>query len=230
MHKIISMDFQTCRDLQKQEIDSLKKKAAAKRYAAVRFKSDGAWPFFLAGLCMHVMASGRARVCGDCTLTKGWLMIGGDWIGGGVVQEMIHGQGTCMQGRWCSRGCQRRHGELRWRSTTSMSYGIAWIKQEGEVRSSSKGTNTKTGRRSKRTARSILNLHLGRRRSTSAVPTWSERGLAQSFTAIKYSSKINQLLSRLDLLHELQNRSLRISKQNQRYWCPPTWDLFPIYS
>jgi hypothetical protein len=45
----------------------------------------------------------------------------------------------------------------------SMSYGIAWIKQEGEVRSSSKGTNTKTGRRSKRTARSILNLHLGRR-------------------------------------------------------------------
>jgi hypothetical protein len=113
MHKIISMDFQTCRDLEKQEIDSLKKKgsragaadlsqagpnpaacpglAAAKRYAAVRFRSDGARPFFLAGLCMHAMASGRARVCGDCALTEGRLMIGGDWIGGGAVQEMIHG-------------------------------------------------------------------------------------------------------------------------------------------
>jgi hypothetical protein len=40
---------------------------------------------------MHAMASGRARVCGDYALTEGRLMIGGNWIGGGVVQEMIHG-------------------------------------------------------------------------------------------------------------------------------------------
>jgi hypothetical protein len=54
-----------------------------------------------------------------------------------------------------------------------------------------------------------------------------QRGFGPIFHDDQIDNKINQSLSRLDLLHELQNRSLRISKQNQRYWCAPTWDLFP---
>jgi hypothetical protein len=57
-----------------------------------------------------------------------------------------------------------------------------------------------------------------------------QRGFGPIFHGDQTDSKINQSLSRLDLLHELQNRFLRISKQNQRYWCPPTCDLFPVYS
>jgi hypothetical protein len=56
-----------------------------------------------------------------------------------------------------------------------------------------------------------------------------QSGFGPIFHSDQTYKKINQSLSRLDLLHELQNRSLRISKQNQRYWCPPTGDLFPVY-
>jgi hypothetical protein len=57
----------------------------------------------------------------------------------------------------------------------------------------------------------------------------NQRGFGPIFHGDQTDSKINQSLSRLDLLHELQNRFLQISKQNRQYWCPPTWDLF-LYS
>jgi hypothetical protein len=48
MHKIISMDFQTCRDLQKQEIDSLKKKGS--RAGAADLSQAGPNPVACPGL------------------------------------------------------------------------------------------------------------------------------------------------------------------------------------
>jgi hypothetical protein len=84
MHKLISMDFQTCRDLQKHENELLKKRVpgrgggsepgrpkpggllgpgGANRYATIRSRSEGAGIFFLAGLCMHASQASLARVC-----------------------------------------------------------------------------------------------------------------------------------------------------------------------
>jgi hypothetical protein len=43
----------------------------SKRYATIRFRSDGARPFFLAGYRMQTRAARAARVFGEAVLTKG---------------------------------------------------------------------------------------------------------------------------------------------------------------
>jgi hypothetical protein len=88
-------------------------------------------------------------------LTEGRLVVGGGWIGGGAVQEMMHSQGTCMQRRWCSRWCRRRLDELRQRDRRRRraTASLGQARGRGEIQQQ-KGKSTEPGRKSRRTARS----------------------------------------------------------------------------
>jgi hypothetical protein len=144
MHKIISMDFQTSRDLQKQENESLKKEVGPGRQIWARPAQSGGLPGARlaksirrhpiqirrrAGLLLRATAHADTRTplglgFGQGDAHRGAPAVGGGWFGGREDQKEVWDQERRMHRLQRSRWCPGRRDKLRQR--VAMATAMTW--------------------------------------------------------------------------------------------------------